>query len=687
MAAGTHRAKRLPLWLAVFAILTAGSLVYAAVFSFDFVYYDDDEYVFENPQVKRGLNADTIAWAFTALVSKHWHPLTWLSHMLDVTLFGLNPAGHHGMNIGLHLITVLLLFRFLVRTTGDRWPALLTALLLAVHPLHVENVAWVADRKDLLCALFWMVTLNAYAGYAAKPGLLRYLGVLLAFCLALMSKSMAITLPLVLLVLDYWPLRRCTVAGDDWKTDSRTAGRPDCRQLLYEKIPFFAVSLAMGLFTLWVLEAQQADYKTAFPSDRHWVYGAMAYSFYLYKLIWPAKLVAPYPISSQVALFWPLLSAAATVLITAGVATRFRRRPYLAAGWMWYLVVLLPVSGFIGPIRFANRYAYLPLIGIYVMILWSAASVVRTRPHLRTPLLSIMGLIVVALALVSHGQVRHWQDTRTLFSHTLRFNPVSSIAHNNLGIFAYRQGRLPEAVAHQQKAVELTPKQPEFHYNLGVSYLHSGEYSRARLSFFQALQLRPQYADALTNLGISWLQLGNLEKAREAFKKVLVLEPDNPQAYNQLGRTHLMQRELGAAEKHFRRVLSINPGHSDALANLGSVLAANGKYGAAERHFRKAIKAAPETAAYYFGLAQVLSGLKKFEAAAALRTKGLAIEPHNGEQQYYLAVDLYFTGRYKRAAEHLAIARDSNYPGIESLFEERLAGGLYGSPVETEPSD
>ncbi|MFH1980812.1 MAG: tetratricopeptide repeat protein [Pseudomonadota bacterium] len=683
MSAPVQREKALPLWVALTLIAGIAILVYAQVYRFDFVYYDDDEYVFRNPQVISGLTPESVSWALTALVSKHWHPLTWLSHMLDVELFGLNPAGHHLVNLLLHLSTALLLFGFLVRTTGERVPALLVALVWTVHPLHVENVAWVADRKDLLCALFWMTALNAYAAYVKSPGGLRYAVVLLAFCLSLLAKSMAVTLPLVLLLLDFWPLQRHEAAhpGQAVGAGSRAA-RSGLGWLVFEKIPLFAISAAVGLVTLHALKAQHVYSPLLLPSTAPLVQGMTAFSVYLAGLVYPVGLITPYPVSAQITYWKPALSGALVLLATVGVLHRSRQHPYLALGWGWYLVTLLPVAGFYGPLRVADRYAYIPLIGIYILLFWSGAAAYRRWPRVKTPLLFTASVLVGMLAVIAHQQTAHWKNTLTLFQHTLDVNPSSSIARSNMGIYLHEHGRIDDAIRFHQEAAALAPHKPEYHYNLGLAHLYKQDFAKALSSFTRTTGLRPGYVAAMSNQGLCLLQLGKMEQARQVFEQVLTIDPDDIYANNHLGRYYFLQGNLSAAEAHLRKVLSVQPDRADALGNLAGTLAAGGDYTSAERFYREAIRIAPQAPGYYFGLARLLTVRKSYKEAADLRQKGLDRDPHNAEQHYFLAVDYYFAGDFVSAGKHLQSAKAMSYPGVENLFDQELTRALNTEPPQ-----
>jgi len=674
--------KPLRLWLAVLLLVAGSVLVYAQVSHFEFVYFDDNEYVTQNSQVQAGLTIDGVKWAFTALVSKHWHPVTWLSHMLDVELFGLDPAGHHLVNLGLHLLTVLLFFGFLAKTTGQQTPALVAALLLTVHPLHVENVAWVADRKDLLCAFFWMLTLHAYASYTQRPGIWRYATVLLAFGLAVLSKSMALTLPIVLLLLDIWPLRRLAHQGPDSTSTQAPAGHSILFRLFIEKVPLLVVSIAIGLTSFYAIMAARIFTPLLLHTEAHAHQGASAYLVYLVKLVYPARLATPYPATMQVTYWLSIVSTVVILLMSYLVIRWYRRHPYLLVGWFWYLVVLFPVAGFVGPLRIADRYGYLSLIGIYILISWGATALCARWPRLRTPYYLGVSVWIIILTLLAYQQTGHWQNTMTLFRNTLAVNPDSSIARSNIGIYLQDQGRLDEAIRYQQEAVGLAPHKPEFHYNLGVALIHKQRYAEALVHFTRASSLRPGYVAALSNRGLCLLHIGQLEEARREFERVLALEPDHYHTNNNLGRYYLMTGNYPKAENLFRRVASIHPERSNGLANLANALAAQGKSKEAAAFYRQAIGQSPDKAGYYFSLAGMYTLTNQYAEAADLRLKGLARDPHNAAQHYFLSVDYYFSGNFAAARKYLEKAKQMAYSGVEQVYEQRLRQAISRTPPQ-----
>ncbi len=497
----------------VCALLGSATLaVYWPVRQFEFINFDDPQYVTENAHLQVGLNARAIAWAFQAGYAANWHPLTWISHMLDVQLFGLNPAGHHLTSLLFHTANTILLFLLLRQMTGAQWRSALVAALFALHPLHVESVAWVAERKDVLSTFFGLLSLWAYVRYAQSkvpgapathhaprtpPPVSRfYLLSLLLFALSLMSKAMLVTLPFLLLLLDYWPLGR-------WQPGTG-AGRT-ARRLLLEKVPFLVFSASAILATLMVQEAAMQYFRQLALSARA-ANAVVSCARYLGKTFWPEDLAVFYPHPMH----WPVSvvggASVLVVLITGLAVLGWRKRPYCVVGWFWFLGLLVPVLGLVqvGAQAMADRYTYLPLTGLSLALVWTVAEGSRRWPH--PPRILLFGSLAFLLicADLSRRQVGYWRNSSTLFEHALAVTSGNFIAHNNLGEMLSRHGRLQEAEHHLTAAVQFNPNLPEAQYELGHVLSQEGRISEAIQWYRRALNLRPDWPGVLNNL--AWLQ-------------------------------------------------------------------------------------------------------------------------------------------------------------------------------------
>ena len=486
----------------------------------DFVLWDDDVYVFRNATVLQGLTIDGVAGAFSSTRAANWHPLTWLSHMLDVELFGANPAGHHATNLLLHLFNTLLLWTCFARTTGRSSLSAVVAGLFALHPLHVETVAWVAERKDLLSTLFWLLAIHAWVGYSRSGGRLRYLSAFLLAACALMAKPMAVTLPLTLLLFEYWPLGRLRIGPR-----GGNLGR-----LVVEKLPFFCLSAASAAITLWVQRGGGAmDASDMVSLPLRLANASVAYVIYLWKVVWPSGLAAFYPHPNLVGgTPWATWQVAASllVLVAATVLALRAGRAYLSTGWLWYLITLIPVIGIVqvGGQGWADRYSYVPLIGIFTAVAWGVAELAERlvwERHWRRVLEVALAVTVLGgFAFASRVQLAHWRDTESLFTRAISLGLESNIIQNNLGTALADQGRLDEAIRHHQRAIELAPSDWRSHYNLGNACVRLGRYELAVHHYRQALGSKPRGKAMIhQNLGHALQSLGRVEEAARHYRE------------------------------------------------------------------------------------------------------------------------------------------------------------------------
>jgi protein O-mannosyl-transferase len=513
--------------LLLLACLLVGVTVaaYEPVRKYEFVDYDDDRYVTANPRVQQGLSWNNAAWALTATEVANWHPLTWLSHMTDCRLYGLNPAGHHLTNLLFHLANVVLLFLVLQQMTGAVWRSWLVAALFAAHPLNIESVAWIAERKNVLSTLFWLLTMWAYMLYARRPGWRRYLLVVGLFVLGLMSKPMLVTLPCVLLLLDYWPLGRLrgrSGGGDDHQRlderDEVALSSNDFRRTVFwlalEKVPLFLLAAASSAITIKAQRMDGALGAKQLPPGARLSNALVSYVGYIYKMIWPEQLAVLYPHPGEAIPGWHVIAAALVLAcVTMLVIWWGRKFPYLAVGWLWYLGTLVPVIGLVqvGQQAMADRYAYIPLIGLFIIIAWGLADLTRRLPS-RTYWLTCGTLIalLIVLTLANRRQLRHWQNSITLFERALEVTDNNEIAENNLGAVLVRKGRLDEGLAHLYEAVRLYPDYGTARANIAVTLLQKANiaaldesrWQEAVELYRQALEWKPDLAEARAGLDL-----------------------------------------------------------------------------------------------------------------------------------------------------------------------------------------
>ncbi len=511
-------------------------MVFGQTLRHGFVNFDDDEYVYKNPMVSRGLTLPGMVWAFNGAHAANWHPVTWLSHMLDCQIYGLAPGGHHLTNVLLHTMAAILLFLVLRRMTGCLWRSALVAAVFAVHPLRVESVAWVAERKDVLSGVFFMLTLGAYVSYARHPwSPARYALVTSLFAVGLMCKPMLVTLPVVLLLLDYWPLNRW--GGDGAQAPVfRLGGWRMPRRLVLEKLPWLGLTVATVVATLLAQTHAIRPLEVISPSWRV-TNSLIAAATYVGKMFWPSGLAILYPYRVNGGSPGDLLLAVVILLSITGFALGLRKsRPYLLVGWLWYLVMLTPVIGIIqvGMQARADRYTYLPQIGLYVLLTWAMADLAAGWRCRRVALGGGSAILLAALIYGAHAQTAVWRTSESLWTHTLACTPRNLIAHYNLGCALLDEGRLDEAIIQYRTALKLKPDYAVAHNGLGSALFQKGRLDEALAEYQTTLQLDPDIAIAQNNYGNALLQKGNLAEAIRHFQAAIDLKPDYVEALNTL---------------------------------------------------------------------------------------------------------------------------------------------------------
>jgi tetratricopeptide (TPR) repeat protein len=708
------------------AVLTLASLgrVCAAGFIDDF---DDDEYVTRNPHVLAGLSGADLRWALTAFHSHNWHPLTWLSLQADSQFLGTHAWGYHLTNLLLHTANVMLLFAVLRWLTGDRWRSAAVAALFAVHPLHVESVAWVAERKDVLSGLFWMLTLAAYGSYARRPGPGRYALVALALAAGLATKPTVVTLPCVLLLLDYWPLRRL--------------GTPAWR-LVAEKLPLLALSAGCCAATL----AAQDDIvqaRTDFSLHARLVNALLSWTTYLRQTVWPADLAFFYPHPGE---DLPAAQVAAAALLLGGITAvavwQGRWRPYLPVGWLWYLGTLVPAIGMVqvGLQGHADRYTYLPLIGIFIMAAWGVPDLLGRLGVRPAAAATAAAAVVAGCAALTWAQAGYWHDGPTLWRHTLEVTSDNYMAHVHVGKYLASKGDLEAARRHLLAAVKLKPQVAVSHAALGAVYLRQGQFDDAARSLDEALRLNPRLAVAWQSRGDVAARLSRLGEAVRCYEAALQLQPDSPEVLNNLGAVSVRQGELEQAVRQYRLALKLRPAavntrmnlasaaarlglldeaaqeyaetlrllkqpqadaaaaarargqYAEAVYQLGVVRARQGRTAEARARFLQAVELAPQNPRYRCGLAHALSeqgdpaaAARQYEEASRLApqwveaadqlARTLATHPEAGQRDGATAVDL---------ARQVCEATNSRRPEyLDTLAAALAETGRFGDAVAT----
>lgn len=498
------------------------TLIYWPALTGQFVNHDDPLYITENPVILQGVSWYSLKWSFTSISVGHWHPVTWLSHLAGIELFGSNPFGHHLINLLLHASNALLLAFLLHRMTGKFWRSWLVASLFAVHPLNVEAVAWIAERKGVLEAFFWLLAVLSYLRYASVPVLSRYLPVLFFFLLALFSKATAVTMPFVLLLLDFWPLDRCRVAPHA----DTGAKKVVPYRLVIEKLPFLLLSMISGAAAIYAMGHAGAISSYALSLRLQNV--ILGYSGYILKLFHPVNLSVIYPFVTRPSGWGAIASLAGLLAVTALVVLKRKRIPYLFSGWFWYLMTVAPVIGFInlGQQTMPDRYAYIPLIGLLIMMVWGAGDLLeRFRVPVSVRTMAACAAIAM-LGFLSNRQAAFWHDSESLFSHAIEINPFNSLAHNNLGNALLDKEELNAAFREFNEAVRIDPNNSDAWNNLGVTYGKVGRNGEAIEAYLQAQTINPAHALAHLNLGMAYIGLNDMPKALKEYRILQNLKPE-----------------------------------------------------------------------------------------------------------------------------------------------------------------
>lgn len=583
-------------------------MVYWQAGRFEFIGFDDGLYVSDNPNVKSGLTSGGIAWSFSFedKDKTYWHPLTWLSHMLDVELFGLQAGPHHLTNVVLHVVNTLLLFFVLARLTDAPWRSGLVAALFAVHPINVESVAWVAARKNLLSTTLWMLTTRFYIYYAKNPGMARYLTLTLVFLLGLLAKPMLVTLPCTLLLLDFWPLRRLRFAVQEFSPgdlqacgSSFSAAR---RQwgLVMEKLPLLFLSLLVSYLAADSMKhtGEVVPFE-AVPLALRVQNALVSYVTYIANISWPAHLAVFYPYPEVLSSWQTGLAVLLLIGVTAYACLGLRKRPFFIVGWLWFLGTLVPVSGIIQvglwP-ALADRWAYIPSIGLFIIIVWGGHEYLWrwSSQVARGGVAAVALAIIISLAMVSHRQVAVWGNGISLFEHALEHTESNFVAHNNLGAELYRQERSENALFHFHEAVKINPNYFLAYNNIGIDSLYHEKLEDAETWFAKALAINPRFADGHKKMAATKFKLKKVKEALDHYSIAVEIDPQDKTVHNDFGCVLMAIGQPGRAVHFFRNALRLDPDYADANHNIGVAYLNLGQSDSAERHFNKALATKPE---------------------------------------------------------------------------------------------
>ncbi len=574
--------QNLPLIISLL-LIAATLLAYLQVKDFDFICFDDKPYVTENHHVQAGLTVKGFTWAFTTFHASNWHPLTWLSHMTDCELYGLNSMGHHWTNLQIHIANTLLLFFVLQYMTGALWRSAFVAALFALHPLHVESIAWVAERKDVLSAFFGMLAFLAYCRYAKQPSLAKYLLIVLFLSLGLMAKPMLVTLPFLFLLLDFWPLGRLRLA---------TASR-----LVLEKIPLLVPVVVSSCLTFMAQQSSGAVKPLeSFSLTVRVANAFVSYASYVYKAIWPHNLTVFYPHPGNTLPLWQVFGAILLIGGASFLAIRsLKKYPYIAVGLFWYLGMLVPVIGLVqvGPQAMADRYTYIPMTGLFIIISWGFSDLLTGRHYQKIVLALFAVIILSALTTRTFLQLGYWRNSITLFEHAVNVTDNNYLAHNNLGAALLEKGKFDKAVLHIKESLRIEPGCKAALYNLGTALSDQGKLDEAVLHYNDVLKINPKDAVAHNNLADVLSTQGKLDKAVLHYNEALKTDPDYAGAHGGFGSLLIKQNRFKEAMFHLTEAIRIDSDHAEAYNKIGLILAEQGKYKKAKVFFLKAVQIKP----------------------------------------------------------------------------------------------
>jgi len=663
-------------FLVSLCLILAILVPYRQVIHFDFVGYDDELYVTENLHVQNGFTAKGVKWAFTTFHSANWHPLTWLSHMLDCELYGLNPTGHHWVNLQFHIANTLLLFFILLKMTGALWRSAFVAALFALHPLHVESVAWISERKDLLSTFFGLLMIFAYYRYVKVSSLKNYLLVIILFSLGLMAKPMLVTFPFVLLLLDFWPLERFQYKSDYLLQSERTTyyGFKGILLLILEKIPLFIPVVISSVLTFLAQKSEGAVKALGVLSLKTRIANALvSYVNYVSKAIWPDKLAVFYPHPGNTLAVWQILGAALLIAIALFLAIRASKNyPYVTVGLLWYLGTLVPVIGLVqvGDQAMADRYTYVPLVGLFIIVAWGVSDLFK-KWHYRKVFLGISAAIILsALIACTFFQVTHWKNGITLFENAVNVTVNNYLSHNNIGI-ALGSVDLDRAIFHYKEALRIKPDFAKAHYNLANALAEQGQIDEAIDHYLETIRIKPDYADAYNNIGILLFDKGNYDEVVLYYTKALKINPQKTDTRMNLANVLFLQDKPEEAIFHYNEVLKSNFEHADTHYNLAYVLSIQGDLDEAILHYTQTLRINPEYAKAHYYLGNILIKQGKVKEAIRHFAEAIKIKPNYTQAYNKIGLILFHQGKFNKAKVFYskALQIDPNYKEAREHLE------------------
>ncbi len=614
--------------LTIYLLLILTILVaYWQVKDFNFVGFDDELYITENIHTQAGLTIEGIVWAFETFRAGNWHPLTWLSHMLDCELYGLNPMGHHWTNLLFHMTNTLLLFFMFQKMTGAIWKSAFVAALFALHPLHVESVAWVAERKDVLSTFFGMLTILAYIWYVKKRNFLRYSLIVIFLSLGLMAKPMLVTMPFVLLLLDFWPLERLKYYSNSQSSNFQSL---NLSRLFLEKVPLFIPVAISSVLTILAQKEVGALYSIeALPITTRIANALISYNSYIFKTIWPQNLAVFYPHTFGIMSLWNVLLAAFAIAGISFFSIRLlKQHPYVSVGWFWYLGTLVPVIGLIqvGSQGMADRYTYIPLIGLFIMLAWGISDLLK-KWHYHKAVLAVCAIMLIfTFSTRSYFQIRHWENSAAVFKNAIQTTKNNWLAYRELGLALMRNGKLDEAVFYYKKALQIRPNYLTALDNLGLALYRLEKFEEALFYYSKALKTVPKHAGIHNNTANVLTALGKLEEAIKHYKKAILITPDFAEPHYNLANVLIIQEKFDKAVFHYESAIKNDSEYSDAYYSLGCILLRQKKFKEALANFAQVVKINPDYKQAYNQIGIILLQRGEIKKAEKFFSKAVQID-------------------------------------------------------------
>ncbi len=673
------------LFISLFLLIVTFA-VYSPVRNYEFINFDDNIYVTENKHVKNGLSAESIQWAFKVIKTDeiaYWHPIAELAHMLDCQFFGVNPGMHHLSNLFYHLLNSLLLFLVFIRMTGAIWKSAFVAAVFALHPINVDSVAWIAERKNLVSTSLWFLTMLGYVYYALRPTVLRYFLVLTTFSLGLMAKPMLVTLPCVLLLLDYWPMNRIKGDRGNWSHNKSIPANSDAKfhktsvyRLIFEKIPMLCLSFVAIWLSFYSLQSNgQIINETTQPIALRISNSLISYIHYIWHLIFPINFAIFYPFPTVISLWKSMGAALALIMITGLVITHAKKKSYMVTGWLWFLGTLVPVIGLIqGGLwpAMADRWAYVPFIGLFIILTWGIPDLFLRFRKKKIILAGLAITTILTLIILTSAHLKHWQNSYTLFQHALKVTQNNHIAHIQVGLYLSENNNYQKAIPHFKKAIEIMPTDSGAHEQIAIAYSNMKDYPKALYHYEKALLFAPSSAGLFNKIGNVYTKMQQHDNALKYYLEAITIDPNDPKFYNNLGAARYLTGKFDLAIIEIKKAIKRKPDYAEAYYNLGLVHLKTGDNVEATRNFLKTVQYEPNYKEAHNNLAKLYYNNGNMEKAIVHYAEAVRISPEDEIAQFNIGIVLYYLNHQEKAIKHFqeALRLNPDYANAKNALAQ-----------------